>query len=116
MIRTGTLLALFCVLFLAVVTAGTQESQQVFNNIYAQQKLALERQKLQIEQQRLYLAALAGSPVTEDRAREIGAWILKNLKDYPQGPTAKHRADDLKTLTEIVATVAKSGGDAKMSK
>ena len=77
----------------------------------AQQQAALrqlEYRKLELEEKRLYLSTLQGSRITEEKAREVSAWILRNLRDYPQGKRAKHAEEDMKLIIEAIASLQKS--------
>ncbi|HKD04568.1 MAG TPA: hypothetical protein VKB79_01585 [Bryobacteraceae bacterium] len=68
----------------------------------------IELRKLQLEEKRLYLSSLQGSRITEAKAREASEWILRNLKDYPQGKKAKHTDEDLTLLVETIMALQKS--------
>jgi hypothetical protein len=86
--------------------AGAQESKQAFDNILAQQKLALEREKLQLEERRLYFEVLKESQISEEKAKETATWLLANLRGYPKGKGARQYSEaDTRLLVETLASV-----------
>ncbi len=114
-----TILAVASVLSVGGTPLGSAQnsnSQQAFDNIARRQQLDLEERKIALEEKRLYLSTLEHSQLTEEKAHEISVWLLKNLKDYPKGNKAKHIEDDLKLLTETLATLRKSDTPPQPSK
>jgi hypothetical protein len=75
--------------------------------INARRALDLEQRKIELEERGLYLSTLEHSQITEEKTHEISLWILRNLKDYPQGKKAKHADEDVKLLVETIATLRK---------
>lgn len=75
------------------------------------QRLVLEERRVELEERKVYIAALNGSPITEDKAREISLMILKTLKDYPQGKKAKHPDKDVRFLVETIASISKNSSN-----
>ena len=68
-------------------------------------KNRLETRKIELEERRLYLSTLQGSRLNEAKAQEVAEWILKNLRDYPQGKRAKNFEQDARLLVEVLATL-----------
>jgi hypothetical protein len=84
---------------------ATQQIQEASKN---RQNYDIALRKIALEEKRLYLASLQGSRITEEKTRELSEWILRNLKDYPQGKKAKHADEDTRLLIEALASLQKS--------
>ncbi len=111
---TKVLCVIFGVLFLMTLLQGDPQQQHTaVDSIIAKKKLDLEERKLQLEERRLYLTTLEHSEITTEKAREMSDWILKNLKDYPQGKKARHREEDLQLLTETFSSVRTKSSESK---
>lgn len=103
------------VLFIVIAATGLHGSPQNQNQNpctfiaanESHQRLVLEERRVELEERKVYIAALEGSPITEDKARDISLMILKTLKDYPQGKKAKHADEDVKFLVETIAAINK---------
>ena len=103
-----SLLLVIGVLASAVYLNGGDEAVRIMAEARNQSALReLEYRKLELEEKKLYLSTLRGSRITEEKARELSAWILRNLKDYPQGKKAKHTEEDTKIIIEAIAALQK---------
>jgi hypothetical protein len=92
----------------AVYLNGQNDNVRIIAEARNQSALReLEYRKLELEEKKLYLSTLQGSRITEEKARELSAWILRNLKDYPQGKKAKHAEEDIKIIIEAIASLQK---------
>jgi hypothetical protein len=101
-----SLLLVIAVLASAFFLHGDDESVRIMLEAQNQHaRLALESRKLELEEKRLYLSTLQGSRITEEKARALSVWILRNLKDYPQGKKAKHSEEDARLITQALAAL-----------
>jgi hypothetical protein len=103
---------LFYILGIFVVVAFLRGSPQdpcgFVGASNAKRSLDLEQRKIELEEREVYLTALQGSEMTEEKAREVSLRILQSLKDYPQGKKAKHSAEDVQMLIETLSTLQTS--------
>ena len=103
-----SLLLVIGVLTSAFFLHGQNENTRIIAEITNQNAWrALESRKIDLEEKKLYLSTLQGSRITEEKARELSAWVLRNLKDYPQGKKAKHREEDIRVLIQAIAAALK---------
>ena len=87
---------------LQVDTEGIKSINDAYND---GAKLGIEMRRLRMEERRLYLSSIHDSQLTEERALAISNWILRNLKDYPQGKKAKHMQEDSELLAEVMLNI-----------
>ena len=91
--------------FVAVIVpaqVGTKNSDPIQAGMIASAQLALEERKLELEEKRIYLAALERTTLSEEKAREVSKWILQHLRGYPQGRKAKNIEEDTRLIAETL--------------
>ena len=79
------------------------------DNVYRNQQIQLEQRRLDLQEKQMYLALISQGPMREDKARELGNWILDHLDDYPRRGKARHRDADLMTVVSAIVTASKAG-------
>ena len=90
-----------------IVLHGQNQSVDIQRGVEQRRNYDLEVRKIELEERRLYLSLIQSSRISEAKAREVGEWILKNLKDYPQGKKAKNFEEDVRLLVETIASLQK---------